>query len=263
MDTAFYPLLGMKSEDSKLLDKRYLKTVKEMDYDVFREIIALVLPDLARNLCTSTDVVAFGYTDNVNGEEYVVYKEKDDKQYPIVIAKTEIEDGDTYYQFQGVAPHTLCLSLSRQLFLDGVVDLPLVFERHLMAQDEHEYHQAVLVLDGERRTAFLYDPNGKDSSFSTEEVHSMMRIYIDMMNDECGFEFEYQELSNLNLNVLLPSVGGHNCVVCTLLFMMAYSLLGLDVDRYDALMETSRAMLVKLHNMMYNAIGLALEVQQD
>lgn len=265
MDTAFYPLLGMKSEDSKLLDKRYLKTVKRMDYNEFREVMTLLVPSVATMLCNPFEFVTFGYTEE-SGEGYVMCEEKGHRQYPITITRTEVEGGGScgsFYQFEGIAPHTLCISLSRQALLNSVVPLPLVFERQLMETDEPEYHQSVLVLDGEMRIAFLYDPNGKDSTFSTDEVHSMLKMYIDMVNDECGFEFEYQRLSNLKVNVLLPSVGGHNCVVCTVLFMMAYSLLGLNVEKYDALMSSSSTMFVKLHIMMYNAIGLALEVLLD
>jgi hypothetical protein len=86
-------------------------------------------------------------------------------------------------------------------------------------------------------------------------------MYTSLINDECGFSFEYKTLNNSNINLKLPSVGGCNCVVCSILFMMAYSVLGIDNERFDSVMYGSEDMLLKLHLMMYNAIGFTLDLQ--
>lgn len=264
MDTAFYTLLEMFSEDTKLNDKQYLETVKKMDYDEFYKLIAVLIPTLQETLCRSFDghydVLTFNYMENVENE-CLFFENNDKENYPIRISETKTDIGSDW-MFEAIAPHSLYHCLSKDAMYDGIVNLPLVFERHHLEIDDTDYHQTVFVLDCRKKVAFLYDPNGKYSIFSnTDNVHSMLKMYTSLINDECGFSFEYKTLNNSNINLKLPSVGGCNCVVCSILFIMAYSVLGIDIERFDSVMYGSEDMLLKLHLMMYNAIGFTLDLQ--
>lgn len=250
----------------KVASKHYLKTVKSMDYDEFCDAIACVIPDLSVSLplfhCDEWyEFVVFTYDGNapidvqVSDEEYVVRDCK--KEYPVTLIQT----GPQQWRLEGIAPHCL-------MKCHGVMNLPLVIETIGSSADD-AYHQTVLVLDFRQQhktntnktIAFLYDPNGASSRFDTPDVHRAIHAYVDLINVELTetTQLQYQRLSNQRMNFHLKYVGGGNCVVCSILFMISYSLLDMDIIQYDAILQGSKSLLTKLHILLYNAIGFELQ----
>lgn len=263
----------------KLTNRHFLKNVKSMDYDEFCDAIACVIPDLSMTLPLFHsdewyEFVTFTYDGKapsemqISEEEYVVRDGK--KEYPITLIQT----GQQQWRLEGMAPHCLAMLSSHthaqhhqhqhQHQHRCVMNLPLVIES-IASSKEDTYHQTVLVIDfckqDNKNIAFLYDPNGESSRFNSPIVNQLVNAYVNLINVERSetAQIQFDRLSNKRINLYLNHVGGGNCVVCCILFMISYSLLGLDVAQFDDILQASKNLVTKLHILLYNAIGFELQ----
>lgn len=246
-------------DGSKLANRHFLKTVKSMDYDELCDVIGTVIPDLYMTFplfhsdewyefISLTIVKQSTSSYGVIDEDYVISDCK--VEYPVTLKQIEKEQ----WKLEGIAPH--CLSMFIHGKLDGVLNLPLVIEcmKTLKSKDDL-YHQTILVFDFRKGIAFLYDPNGQASRYNTNEVHYAIESYVNLLNSP----IKYIRLQNDRVNLHHKGISGGNCVVCCILFMIAYSLLHLDVNTYDHIQLQSKSLLTKLHVLLYNALGYELQ----
>lgn len=246
-------------DGSKLANKHFLKTVKSMDYDELCDVIGTVIPDLYMTLplfhcdewyefISLTIVKQSTSSYGVIDEEYVIRDCKVD--YPVTLKQIEQEQ----WRIEGLAPHSL--STFTHGNPDGVLNLPLVIESiKTLKSNDDLYHQTILVFDFRKSKAFLYDPNGQASRYDTDHVHYAIESYVNLLNSP----IKYIRLQNDRVNLYHKGIGGGNCVVCSILFMIAYSLLQLDVNTYDHIQLQSKSLLTKQHLLLYNTLGYELQ----
>jgi hypothetical protein len=250
-------------DSSKVTNRHYLKTVKSMDYDEFCDVIASVIPELSITLplfhCDEWyEFVSFTtIQQSRQDEEYVV---RDCKvEYPITLVQLDHQQ----WKLEGIAPH--CLSMFTHDKHNGVLNIPLVIEANKTSSTSRStdlYHQTVLVFDFRqtKHIAFLYDPNGECSRFNTDDVHYAIETYVNMLDvGNTTSPIKYKRLHNNRINLYHKSIGGENCVVCCILFMISYSLLRVDVCQHDAMFLQSKTLSTKLHILLYNALGYELQ----
>jgi hypothetical protein len=256
-------------EPIKLNNRSYLKTVKEMDYQEFHAIITSLFYNLRNKLITSSDYIQF----QSSSDDYqsVPYDIASQYEYPIVInnvkstGKKQKIMNTINIEFQGYAPSCIVDYIVDNRNPTGcdVLYLPVVIESFGEAYNDNDiYHQMLLVIDFEKRTAFLFDPNGKESRYGCEEVHNLFEKYIVLINELLDYygrdQITYERRNGTRLNKELPCIGGHNCVICCILFMVFHNS-GYNIEDTDSYNDKT---LLTFHLVLFNVIGKTLNTQK-
>jgi hypothetical protein len=220
-------------------------------------------------------LVSFRDVDNFvvitqNDDDGVVSEKVNYSDYPITLyLKRDANEKslkkrlkkEVCYELRGYCPSSLLESANAVQYLPAVIES--------IVDGDIVYHLTVLVVDFGIGKVFLYDPNGKSSRYSNENVHLLMHNYVQLINETlecygCGFHKKrlvYSHGEGIRMNKIVRGLEGHNCVLCCIIFMLLHKL---GLSRYEiesALcqetkfsIETLRSAYIHLFNILGNEL---------
>lgn len=239
--------LSLKMANQRLDDKKYLNSVKSMDYPTFLNTMKIVAPDIEALQLLSNFYTEYMVFTNTKDEKQMICDMVD--EYPISI----IEKNGSY-QFQGLTPSSFKFYVP-----NNIIYLPIVVDI-----DGYEYtHQMTLIIDFHKGIAFVHNPNGFNCRYYNKDVRDLFVVYVKAINHV----FEAYSLKQITLidnprqaemNFQLKWIGNGHCVVSSIAYMIAYKNVG-NVDSLNqALFHTSKKKYYKLYTALYNHIGKIL-----
>jgi hypothetical protein len=218
------------NNDNKIHNRKYLDVVKEMNYDEFGMVIKHMSHKkmLSNNLLFVNEFVRFSSQDEY--EEYIINIDNQDfSEYPIYITQIynkKIKDINTV--FKGYNTLFIAEKIKNDIN-NNILFLPIVVESHDKRYDNNTiYHQMLFIIDISKSSAFIFDPNGEYSRFSDVNVHSLFYKYLCLLNNDlkfigCSNEIKYNDCKDNRINIKHNVIGGDNCVVCCIMFMIFYN----------------------------------------
>lgn len=229
-----------------------------MDYSDWTRIINSLQPDV---VCHSAREFVMFYESEPDEDTYIPCDDAD--EYPITI-KAAKGKGKQSVHVKAVSP--LCLYESIMSHKTAALLLPIVVEAFDEGNDM--WHQMTFVIDITNKIMFIHDPNGK-SRYSGHRVHSLFEHYVSKINSVAAFyghtPYTYIMHSFPNMNHELRVVGGHNCVIASIVFIIVYS--SGDCRRlqdvHTTLQTITKGELQKIYIALYNKIGSLLALQQQ
>jgi hypothetical protein len=229
---------------SSLQNRHYIESVKQMDYDEFVATLQCIAHDIS--FLNTSEYIQF--TENqLNFEQY--YISMDCEEYPIVIGAVE-----DMYHFKGVSPLQLVVSLT-EISTQTSLFIPIVIESFI----DNEYsHQMTFIIDTITHVMFIHDPNGS-SRYSDERVHNLFKHYVDSINTvllEYGMvKYEYIIPPPTRMNFELKYIGGHNCVLASMTYIILYNQLS-NVNLVDEILQNvTHSEYLNVYTSLLNTLG--------
>jgi hypothetical protein len=240
-------ILGISFTNQVIEDDEYLHSVKTMNYHMFLNIMKMLSPDIG-----TSQLLSDFYT------EYIVFKstELDKKticdivdEYPICI-----NEKNGSYQFQGLSPFNIPPLVSNK-----IIYLPIIIE---LDGDEFA-HQMTFIINFESNIVFVHNPNGDNCRCYNSIVKELFVVYVSEIN--CAMErYLLKHITFVNtfeqaqINYQFNGIDDGHCVVASIVYMMAYKIVGNVNTLNQVLFHTSKKEYKNLYTVLYNLIGSCL-----
>jgi len=241
--------LSLSTTSKSLIDKNYLKSVKNMEYPQFLNIMKTIAPDIeaSNQLLNNHQTSEYIVFSNTVEEDHLVCEMND--EYPICIIQK-----DGVFHFQGISPFTLHMILpTKVIYLPTVIDLEGI-----------DYaHQMTFIIDFHENIAFVHDPNGSCSRYFPQSVRDLFVAYVDSINHVMDAysinHLTFIDIPNqARMNYELKGIGAHHCVVASIAYMLAYMNIGSRDTINEALCHTSKKEHGTIYIALYNLIGACI-----
>ena len=221
--------LSLKKANQRLDDKKYLHSVKSMDYSTFLKTMKIVAPDIEASHLLSNFYTEYMVFANTADEKQMICDMVD--EYPISI----IEKNGSY-QFKGLTPSCFQFYVPK-----NIIYLPIIVDI-----DGYEYtHQMTLIIDFLKGIAFVHNPNGFICRYYNKSIRDLFVLYVKAINHVLE-AFSLKQITLIDtprqaeINFQLKWIGNGHCVVSSIAYMMAYNIVG-NVDSLNqALFHTSK-----------------------